>query len=220
MTENRPIDLQTKPDGYYSQRKDVMLDFVPVAARTVLDIGCSEGHFGALLRERNGAEVWGIELETSAARSAEARLDRVLCGDALALLDHLPPGFFDAIICNDVLEHLVDPYSLLVRVREKLSPQGCIVASIPNIRYLPVLRDFLLKKQWRYEAWGVMDKTHLRFFTRNSIVEMFSDHGYRIETIAGINPMTTWKFDLVNWLSLGYLADTRYMQFAVVARPK
>src|ERR1051325_5489453 len=107
-----------------------------------------------------------------AAEEAAQKLDRVLCApfdERLAL----PEGAFDCIFCNDVLEHLADPYSALRYCRRLLTPEGVLIASIPNIRYFPVLFQLLVKKNWQYEDHGVMDRTHLRFFTKNSILATF-----------------------------------------------
>ena len=93
-----------------------------------------------------------------------------------------------------------------------------IVGSLPNVRYMPVFKEFVIGGDWRYQRDGVMDQTHLRFFTRNSIPALFDQSGYQIQTLQGINPINfPWKFGLLNKLLMGRLEDTRFKQFAFVA---
>ena len=213
--------IDAKPDAYYGNVRAEMLPFVPVEAMTVLDVGCGEGYFGELLKEDAGREVWGIEVIEAFARSAAARLDRVLVGDVAELIDDLPKGFFDAIVFNDVLEHLVDPYDVLSRIRSRLSPRGVVVSSIPNIRYFPSLYELVIHRAWEYEESGILDRTHLRFFTATSIRNMYERLGYEVIRHEGINPIDRLplRFHAANLVLGGRLEDMRYVQFATVARP-
>lgn len=126
-------------DMYYRYARQEMLPFMPADAQRVLELGCAEGVFAATVKERTGAEVWGIEFNPQAAERARAVIDRVLVGDADTQIAELPDNHFDAVVCNDVLEHLVDPVATLKQLRTKLKPGGVVVASIPNIRYAPAL---------------------------------------------------------------------------------
>lgn len=209
-----------RPAGYYSNEREEMLHFIPNDARFVLEVGCGDGTFGSAVKRVSGAEVWGIEIDNEAASAAKAKLDKVIIGDILEIIPNLPERKFDCIVFNDVLEHLVDPFTTLIAVKSKLTSKGVVVCSIPNIRYFPVLRRLLVNKQWKYEDWGVLDRTHLRFFTRKSIVDTFTELNYEILQLEGINEMNSWKFNLLNTLLLGSISDTKYMQFARVARPK
>jgi 2-polyprenyl-3-methyl-5-hydroxy-6-metoxy-1,4-benzoquinol methylase len=219
IAQSLPAQPSEKPAVYFSQPRPEMVKFIPANAKRILDVGCAEGTFGASLKQMFGSEVWGVEPVPAVAEIASQRLDRVLCGDISAELDQCDDGYFDCIIFNDVLEHLVDPYHVLVDVKRKLSPQGVVVASIPNIRYFPVLKDYVFRGEWRYEDAGIMDKTHLRFFTRKSIIDMFPSLGYRLLRLEGINPRPSWKFTALNFVLLGRLSDSRYLQFACVAQP-
>ena len=154
-----------------------------------------------------------------AAELAGARLDEVhelkLGETDLAFL-----GQFDAIVCNDVLEHLYDPWKVLADVRPLLRPNGCVVASIPNIRYYPVFSELIVDADWHYKEDGVMDWTHIRFFTRKSLCRLFESSGYRITRLEGLNATSFgFKWNLINKLTRGRLDDTRYRQFACVASP-
>ncbi len=99
-----------------------MLSFVPSAARRTLDVGCGEGRFGCLVKERLGAEVWGIEYEPGPAAAARERLDRVFTGDALAIVETLEAANFDCITILDVLEHLKDPFAFAGKGKSFAAP--------------------------------------------------------------------------------------------------
>ncbi|MCX6778936.1 MAG: class I SAM-dependent methyltransferase, partial [Candidatus Magasanikbacteria bacterium] len=189
-------------------------------AKKILDVGCGMGLFGEQLKKKLNAEVWGMELDNKSGLVAKEKINRVLIGDVFQLINDLPNTYFDCIVFNDILEHLADPFSLLSRIKEKLSTNGVIVCSIPNVRYFINLKNLLVQKQWKYEDAGILDKTHLRFFTQKSIVDMFESLDYKIIKMEGINPINSWKFTLLNILSLRYLSDTEYLQFACVAKPK
>lgn len=196
-----------------------MLAFIPAGARRILDLGCGEGVFGASLKQQRDGEVWGIELDPVAAATAAERLDHVLQGDVLERLADLPNVSFDCVIMNDILEHLTDPDALLKEVRVMLGPAGRIVASIPNVRHFPHLWQLVVHGRWDYTDEGILDRTHLRFFTRHSLVSMFQRCGYRLERCEGIHPTRSWRFRLVNLLTLGRWSEMRFLQYACVAAP-
>ncbi len=205
---------------YYNRPRPEMLAFVPARARRILDVGCGEGVFAARLKSERSAEVWGIELDAIAAASAAEKLDRVLIGDAVDCLADLAAGAFDCVVLNDILEHLVGPDELLRGLKPKLAEGGCLVASIPNVRYFPHLWQLVVRGQWEYADEGILDRTHLRFFTRHSLTVLFDRCGYRLERIEGIHPTGSWRFRLVNLLALGRWSEMRYLQFACVAVPE
>lgn len=205
---------------YYRHTRPEMLRLVPTTAKRVLDLGCAEGAFGAGIKEVTGAEVWGIEFDERAAHAATAVLDRVLAGDADQRIAELPDAHFDVITCNDVLEHLIEPGETLKQLRRKLTPGGLVVASIPNIRFLPALSKVLFRKDFPQEDFGIFDRTHLRFFTRKSMVRMFENSGFTMVSVKGINAHYGGLWLLANVLSLGYFADGLYLQYACVATPR
>lgn len=202
---------------YYQNEREEMLRFVPKEAQQILEIGCGEGVFGAQLKKRQKAQVWGIEREPNAAKKAQQQLDRIFVGDALETLRELSFKF-DVIICNDIIEHIVDHEAFLRLVHAHLRPGGVLVASVPNVRFLKNILHVLVHKDWQYESEGIRDNTHVRFFTKKSLARTLKQQGFCIERIVGINGFSQGKFFWLNLLSFGYLRDTQHLQFAVVAR--
>jgi 2-polyprenyl-3-methyl-5-hydroxy-6-metoxy-1,4-benzoquinol methylase len=213
-------DLYTQQSSYYGEPRKEMISFLPDGAKTILDVGCGDGEFGENLKKTRPLEVWGVELNEEAARTAKSRLDKVLPGSIDQHLEALPNHYFDAIFFNDVLEHIPDPYQLLEKMKIKLSLKGAIISSIPNVRYIQNLRNLLFKRDWKYEDSGILDRTHLRFFTEKSIRRMFEDLNFEIVELEGINPTKSLRPCLYNLFTLGRLGmDTKFKQFAVVAQP-
>jgi 2-polyprenyl-3-methyl-5-hydroxy-6-metoxy-1,4-benzoquinol methylase len=208
---------------YFGHPRREMEPFVPADVRRLLDVGCGAGAFAATLRAaRPGRplEIWGVELAPEAAARAQGPVDRVLVGDAVTRLGDLPDGGFDCVVCNDVLEHLADPAALLRQARRLLGPQGALVASVPNVRYFFNVVDLVVHGRWDYVDEGILDRTHLRFFTRGSLRRLLEDEGFDVHTLQGINPTGSLKFSAVNLVTLGRWADMRWLQYAVVARPR
>ncbi len=206
-------------ERYFNLGREEMVKFIPKNVTQVLDVGCATGNFGKAIKEKLNAEVWGIELDGEAAKLASSCLDRVLHGDIRLLFSELPNNYFDCVVFNDVLEHVDYPNEILQGIQSKLTSNGVIVASLPNIRYYPVLIDLVLRGNWEYTESGVLDRTHLRFFTQNSIESFFRDCEYALEHISGINELQSWALTLLNILFFGKFKDSRYIQFACVARP-
>ena len=212
--------MDNKPKEYFTSARPEMLEFIPETAKKILDAGCGAGEFASTIKKRAECEVWGFELNENQANDAGKKIDKVICGDIEAKSSEVPDKYFDCIIFNDVLEHLKDPYSLLEKAKEKLTPGGCVVSSIPNVRYHKTLKGILFKKDFKYTDSGVMDRTHLRFFTKKSIIEMFEKAGYKVEMIKGLQKSKNVGLHLLNILTLGALSDTFYLQYAITAKPK
>jgi len=190
-----------------------MLPFIPEGTRSILDVGCSHGRFGSVLKSHNSTwTLTGIEPDPEAAADADPHYAHVYRG---VFPDDLPEeSTYDCIVLNDVLEHVVDPWAMLAGAVDRLEDGGRIVASIPNVRYVIVVRDLLLRGRWEYADWGVLDRTHLRFFTRTSIESLFTSSGLTIETLEPINPAKAARVAFL----VGRFRDMRFQQFAVVAR--
>jgi 2-polyprenyl-3-methyl-5-hydroxy-6-metoxy-1,4-benzoquinol methylase len=156
-----------------------MLGMIGPEPQHILDVGCSTGLLAASLAER-GHSVVGIELDSDRARLAERFCQRVVEADVSSpyVFEQLEESF-DAIIYGDVLEHLPEPQDVLRRCRTCLKPRGAVIASIPNVANYRV-RAGLLAGRFRYEEEGLLDRTHLRFFTLATAVDMVTSAGLEV----------------------------------------
>ncbi len=187
-TENKELlDKMKKkvPDYYACSRPDVQ-EMVSLSSRRILDVGCAAGRLGADLKKRQQAEVWGVEYVADAAALAADELDSVITGSIEDVLPQLPDGYFDTIICADLLEHLVNPWQVLLDLRTKLADGGELVASIPNVRHWSVVRG-VLEGHWQYCDAGILDRTHLRFFTIEGVGQLFDVAGFELKELYAKN---------------------------------
>jgi 2-polyprenyl-3-methyl-5-hydroxy-6-metoxy-1,4-benzoquinol methylase len=215
-------------DLYVEVARDDVRPFIPTSARSVLDVGCGPGGFGSTLRSvlGEGARLVGVEaVHSQAAKARDGHgFDEVITGyfpDALAGRTER----FDLICFNDVLEHVVDPWTLLRDTREWLAPGGSVLAAIPSIQFAPIVWR-LIRGRWDYLDYGTLDRTHLRFFTRATMIEMFQENGYRVVRCEGANGVQqTWPLEpnvmkrLAKRALLPLLGDSKYIHFVVLAQP-
>lgn len=205
---------------YFTESRPELLKYVPSRINTMLDVGCASGNYSALVKSKfKDVEIWGLEINAAAAEVAKTRIDRVLVGDLRESMAKLPERYFDYIAFNDILEHLIDPWQVLKNIRKNLAENGVIIASIPNFLEQTNVRNLLIGQEWEYKDMGTLDRTHLRFFTRKSIIRMFEECGYVVMRIEGINPTSGRKWRVLNDLTFGFWEDTKYMQFVCVAKP-
>jgi 2-polyprenyl-3-methyl-5-hydroxy-6-metoxy-1,4-benzoquinol methylase len=216
----------SKNSEYFGWSRPEMVPLVPNSARKILDVGCGAAGFSGPLKQLRQAEVWGVELNQEASEIARRRLDKVFHAPFGPELD-LPGNYFDCIIFNDVLEHMLDPLSALRFAASLLAEQGVVVASIPNIAHFPILWKLIIRGEWEYKDQGILDKTHLRFFTRSGIIKLFKQAALQIQTLRGINDFFNmepedgrlWRnYRVFSWIPASVVHDMRHLQFAVVAK--
>jgi 2-polyprenyl-3-methyl-5-hydroxy-6-metoxy-1,4-benzoquinol methylase len=212
--EKPPSEKNFKIRKYFNNDRLEMLKFVPSGVKRVLEVGCGFGFFSALVSTKREAEVWGIEPNAEAAEEAKKRLHRVFLGTFEENANEIPCGYFDAVILNDVLEHVANTEFFLTLVKTALKQGGVVVISLPNIRYFHTMYDLLIKKDFEYVDSGVLDRTHLRFFTKKSAVRTFEKSGFRVIDICGINPTRSVRFKVFNLLFMNLLSDMQYLQYA------
>jgi len=173
------------PD-YYNRVNPDLLRAIPEQAAVVVEVGCGGGALGAEFRKAHPAVRYiGIEYQAEAAAVAARRLSHVVVGDVEKLGAQelgVAPASVDCLVYGDVLEHLVDPWATLKRHVEWLRPGGTIVACIPNIQHWSMLVR-LLTGRWIYEPEGLMDRTHLRFFSVETILDLLRGAGLRVDEI-------------------------------------
>jgi len=159
--------------------------FINPEMKNFLDVGCGPGHFGKMVKDMQEAYVVGLECTKKGAEYARRRLDEVHEVDVESFVLPYKKSYFDCLAYFDVLEHLIDPWSLLKKHRPFLKNDGVVIASIPNIRNLGTLVDLVQDGKWSYKNEGILDITHLRFFTWITIHELFNSAGYKITSTEG-----------------------------------
>lgn len=202
--EDYTSPLKTEYSAKYDDnpRKD-LIKVITGSPEIIFEIGCGSGATGAVLKQKfKNLQYFGLEFVEEAAYVAQTRLDKVIIGniEKINLDDYgLPKGNIDIIICADVLEHLYDPWKTLFILKDYLKPNGKIVASIPNIQNIDIILK-LLSGNWTYTKYGLLDATHIRFFTLNEIAKLFTNTGYKIsDTIPILNKQiegNKWPKDL------------------------
>lgn len=168
--------------GYYDLKRPEILNLVPTTAKNVLDLGCGTGALGKALKERQPCHVTGIELNRNAAEVATNNIDTVICDNLNRYNPFLDGKTYDCIVFADILEHLISPWQVLNKFAQALTHDGTVIASIPNIAH-PWIISQLQKGLFRYELAGLLDITHLRFFTKATIGQLFYKAGLKITKI-------------------------------------
>lgn len=157
---------------------DLVQKFAAGLTLNILDVGCSSGYLGETLKDV-GHTVWGVDPDPDAALAANQVLDYCFQGTVEDFFQHHQKQRFNIIIFADVLEHTLDPLNILQLCKAHLTEQGAIIASVPNVAHLSV-RTMLLEGRWEYAELGILDRTHIKFFTRRTLIQLFSDAAYQI----------------------------------------
>ena len=175
--------------GYGSRERTDALAFLSGPLGRVLDVGCAEGANADALRARGATRVTGIETDEGFAARARERLDEVRTG---SVEEELPwePASFDTILCWDVLEHLRDPWSALRNLGELLVPGGRVHIALPNARHTSLWLPLVLRGRFAYAPEGILDVTHLRFFTRRDAEDLVRSAGLELTAVEHQRPDT------------------------------
>ena len=207
----------TKQKTYYSHERSDLLRLLParVKLEKVLDVGCGCGATGQYLKNHlEVKEVVGIEMNPEMAQQAQTILDQVIIGDVQKI--DLPYGqnYFDCIICADVLEHLYDPWSVLIKLKNHLSDAGYLLLSVPNVQHWSMIAR-LLSGRWDYRDEGILDCTHIRFFTQKSLQGLLQRAGFQIEKLNGTMGK---EVHFINFITLGLLSNFLSFRYFVLAK--
>ncbi len=206
------LDYSEKQQGYFDGTRVAFVRELPhhPAAR-LLEVGCGNGRTaGAARAEGKCGYICGIELCAEPAAEAAKRLDRVIVGNVELLEPDLPESSFDILILSEVLEHLVNPGAALQKLRRFLKPGAIVLAGSPNVSHHSVVRKVFSGK-WRYESKGIMDATHLRWFTAQTYRELFESNGYRVDHVGPANPLSR-KARIASALLFGLMEHLFYTQ--------
>ena len=206
-----------KEKTYYSHGRSDLLLLLPDSIKlgSVLDVGCGCGVTGKYLKNHFKAkQVVGIEMNGEMARQAQTVLDHVIVGDVQKIELPFDQQYFDCIICADVLEHLYDPWSVLKKLKTYLNDSGYLLLSLPNVQHWSMILKLLAGK-WHYQPEGILDSTHIRFFTRSSLREMMEETGFEIEAMNGAMGR---EVRFINFLTLGILSGFLSFRYFVLAK--
>jgi 2-polyprenyl-3-methyl-5-hydroxy-6-metoxy-1,4-benzoquinol methylase len=213
----------TKKLKYFSNARIDIEPLLPSSCGSVLDVGCGTGDTLRWLRE-SGRSTFGcgIEKTPEPAAYARAQIDELLEGDAEEIVQELllTPRRYDVILCLDVLEHLADPWRMVMMLQELVAPSGVLIASIPNIRNLDAILPLIFRGNWEYAEEGILDATHLRFFTRNSAHKLMSSGRLQVVRIIPNMPKGRSKRALFNKITIGLLADFLTVQYLIASHVK
>ena len=210
---NQPI-LQTPKESYYTHTRLDMISMLDAIPETILEVGCGTGNTLRYLKKQGTRETFGIELDSTMAEVAMRQVDHVAVGDIETMESPFAGKLFDCIILGDVLEHLRDPWSVLRTLSESLISNGQVVASLPNVRFYGVSIPLLFGGRWTYTEEGILDRTHLRFFTRKTAIELIASAGFEIRKVsANYGP----KRHLFNRLTLGIFRNLLARQYLIHA---
>lgn len=198
--------------GYHDLVRDDALPVVPKNAGRVLDVGGGIGATSVCLKEQGRAErVFVVDIiEEGFLPGVDASITADLnAPDAFSGIEER----FDTILCLDVLEHLYDPWSVVGRLTKLLRPNGVIVASLPNLRHWQIVYPLVVKGRFDLADKGLLDRTHMRWFTRKTAVELMTSSGLNLQHIEGRLPAVRWK--LANAVTLGTMRGLFELQYLI-----
>ncbi len=208
-----------KSQDYYSGVRTDLVSLAPDIRGRVLEIGCAEGLTLEYLKTRFDCEVVGLDYCESALATARNKgLEVHVCD-----LNSEPLPFkereFDFILIGDVLEHLYDPWSVLRSVVTTMKDDGTILISIPNVKHYTLLKDLILRDRWEYCEAGLLDVTHIRFFTYDGILKLLSRSGLTLSKVKH-NIVRSRLMRFINLLCFNRLQSFFIFHYLVAAKKR
>lgn len=185
-------------EQYFKNIRHELLAMIPESLKNgnLLEIGAGSANTLVYAKENGFAQkVYGIELcQINNSNQNNPILNGFIIGDVESLEFPYNKKYFDVIICGDVLEHLVDPYRMIAKLKEYLTDDGMIIISLPNIREYKTLSKIILSGDFRYTEAGILDKTHLRFFCKKNMIELLEDQGFTVTKIISSERCNTKRY--------------------------
>ncbi len=203
MKTNPSFEPKSDP-AYYSRTRTWPSLFGIKGGAKILDVGCGKGNLGAYLQDNYDAKVTGLEIIENNFIAASSVLHSAHLGDIESMDIAALGSGFDYVIFSDSLEHMLEPQLVLKSVKALLAEDGCLLLSMPNVRNFRVTVPLLFSDQWEYQDEGLLDRTHLRFFTCTSICSLLDLCGYRVEQVRCDLP-TSSKVGILNIATFGLL---------------
>jgi 2-polyprenyl-3-methyl-5-hydroxy-6-metoxy-1,4-benzoquinol methylase len=220
MTTAADALYAAKQADYSTRPREELLNLIPRPVARLLDVGCAGGATAALAKARGIANyVSAIDIGPIDQQLIGPHgIDRFLRADVESITASELGGEHDVILCGDVLEHLVDPWAAVAKLATSLRTGGCIIASVPNIRNFRILAQIVFRGDFRYQPAGILDQTHLRFFCRQNLFDLFTAAGLHIDTVGANMGAYGLRHRLIVAASLGTLRDFFVFQHLVRAR--
>lgn len=211
---NVPAAIQP---GYHARVRQDVLPLLPPGGGTLLDVGGGTGATASWLREIGRADRVGVlDRVPATERLGFSAVGDIEDGETLGALI-AREGPFQTVLCLDVLEHLRDPWAIVRRLHRGLAPGGVIIASIPNVRNFTALAPLLLRNRWDLKDAGVLDRTHLRFFVRNSAIQLMTSSGLVLDGLRA-NPSGGRSVRVFRALTGGLLNSFTDLQYLIRVR--
>lgn len=214
MSEKINKLYNNKSTEYYSSVRYEIIELLPTFAKNVLDIGCGDGNTLRWLKSKKKCEnIYGIEISKESSDKAKEFLDGIENINIEENYNFFPGKKFELILVLDTLEHLIDPWDFLKKIKPKLTEDGFIIISVPNIRHHSIIKNLFLLGNWEYDKSGLLDNTHLRFFTKKSLIKLFKKQDLKIVKSLKYPLDFQGKAKIVNRLTLGFFSDFLTQQY-------
>ena len=214
------IRMKHQTEDYFKHARTEVLPFLPSKLEKVLELGAASGATFATIKQKH-PNVWGygIELDKEAAKTAEGVFDIVKTGyiEGVKFENDIAPESLDLVLCMDILEHLVDPWAQVARIVPLMREGGRLIISVPNVRNFKFLMRLLFKGDFNYVDAGILDRTHLRFFTFETAQELGTRAGLKPHYLGGTKPPKPFSAKgIIKILTFGMLEPIMQKQVLVV----
>ena len=212
----------TKTKGYFENIRMPLLELIPLENRngSILEIGAGAGDT-LIYAKKNGyaKTIYGVELvEIKDSTQQSDKFEQFDIGNIENMKLSYSDEKFDVIIMGDVLEHLVDPYKIVFNLKKYLKKDGVFIASIPNVRNLKTFKNIYLRGTFKYDDEGIFDRTHLRFFTKKNMIDLFEDNGYKVKKVKSNLSFKKGSVAFKNKVTFGVFEEFLSKQYFIVAK--
>ena len=213
-----------KSKAYFTCCRTDLLEFIPHNKNNrILEIGAGCGETLLKAKEMGLAErIVGVELmPIPNSNQTHRSMDRFIIGDIECMDLDFEDGYFDVILCGDVLEHLLDPWAVIKKLSRYLNQRGVFIASIPNFREINTIIKVVARGNFEYSDEGILDKTHLRFFCKRNIIDLFERNSLDIEYIGtDFDAKKQGKLAILNTCTFNLFYDLFVRQYYIVAKKR
>ena len=211
-----------KREAYFTNARHDLISLLPKKeGLTILEIGAGGGDTLAELKKSGIAkEVTGVELfDLAGTRQNDPLIDNFIIANIENDELNLPLNHFDAVLCGDVLEHLLDPWKVVEKLTVHLKPGGVIIASMPNIRSTSAFKKIFLRGDFGYTKEGLFDKTHFRFFCKRNMIDLLTSQSLKLVSVtSNLEFKKNSRTRIFNRVTLRLFEEFLTVQFLIVVR--